>query len=74
MHSHTGVCGCAQPHTRNVRCIREGRARSPANLVQAQRDFFGSHTYERTDMEGWYHTLWSDMNSADSITTSGYKA
>jgi 6-phosphogluconate dehydrogenase len=42
--------------------------------VQAQRDFFGSHTYERTDMEGWYHTLWSDMNSADSITTSGYKA
>ena len=50
------------------------RARSPANLVQAQRDFFGSHTYERTDMEGWYHTLWSDMNSADSITTSGYKA
>jgi 6-phosphogluconate dehydrogenase len=50
------------------------RARSPANLVQAQRDFFGSHTYERTDMEGWYHTLWSDLNSADSITTSGYKA
>ena len=50
------------------------RGRSPANLVQAQRDFFGSHTYERIDMEGWYHTLWSDMNSADSITTSGYKA
>jgi 6-phosphogluconate dehydrogenase len=50
------------------------RGRLPANLVQAQRDFFGSHTYERTDMEGWYHTLWSDMNSADSITTSGYKA
>merc|ERR1712159_869668 len=50
------------------------RGRSPANLVRAQRDFFGSHTYERIDMEGWYHTLWSDMNSADSITTSGYKA
>mmetsp|Transcript_37825 Transcript_37825/g.60651 ORF Transcript_37825/g.60651 Transcript_37825/m.60651 type:complete len:554 (-) Transcript_37825:207-1868(-) len=48
------------------------RARLPANLVQAQRDFFGSHTYERTDMEGWHHTVWSDMNSADSITTSGY--
>mmetsp|Transcript_36276 Transcript_36276/g.89365 ORF Transcript_36276/g.89365 Transcript_36276/m.89365 type:complete len:548 (+) Transcript_36276:177-1820(+) len=48
------------------------RGRLPANLVQAQRDFFGSHTYERTDMEGWHHTLWSDMNSADSITTSGY--
>jgi 6-phosphogluconate dehydrogenase len=48
------------------------RGRLPANLVQAQRDFFGSHTYERIDMEGWHHTVWSDMNSADSITTSGY--
>jgi 6-phosphogluconate dehydrogenase len=28
------------------------RGRLPANLVQAQRDFFGSHTYERTDMVG----------------------
>jgi 6-phosphogluconate dehydrogenase len=48
------------------------RARLPANLVQAQRDYFGSHTYERTDMAGWHHTLWSDANSADSITTTGY--
>ena len=49
------------------------RARLPANLVQAQRDFFGSHTYERTDgQEGWFHTLWSAGNSADSITTSQY--
>ena len=28
------------------------RERVPANLVQAQRDYFGSHTYERTDMPG----------------------
>ena len=48
------------------------RARMPANLVQAQRDYFGSHTYERTDMGGWHHTLWSDGNSADSITTTAY--
>jgi len=49
------------------------RERLPANLVQAQRDYFGSHTYERTDgKEGWFHTLWSDANSADSITTSSY--
>jgi len=49
------------------------RAEVPANLVQAQRDFFGSHTYERNDgKEGNYHTIWSSMNSADSITTSGY--
>ena len=50
------------------------RARLPANLVQAQRDYFGSHSYERTDREGWFHTVWSDENSADSITTSVYKA
>ncbi|MGE5399564.1 MAG: NADP-dependent phosphogluconate dehydrogenase [Ignavibacteriales bacterium] len=30
----------------------------PANLVQAQRDFFGAHTYERIDKEGSFHTQW----------------
>jgi 6-phosphogluconate dehydrogenase len=30
----------------------------PANLIQAQRDFFGAHTYKRKDMEGTFHTLW----------------
>ncbi|CAL8468885.1 g8426 [Coccomyxa elongata] len=48
------------------------RASVPANLVQAQRDFFGSHTYERIDKEGWFHTVWDPRNSADSITTSSY--
>lgn len=50
------------------------RARTPANLVQAQRDFFGSHTYERTDgVPGWHHTVWDEtFGSADSITTSSY--
>ena len=33
-------------------------ARLPANLVQAQRDYFGSHTYERIDMDGSFHTQW----------------
>ena len=32
--------------------------RLPLNLIQAQRDFFGSHTYERTDREGSFHTEW----------------
>lgn len=51
------------------------RERLPANLVQAQRDFFGSHTYERTDTPGWFHTVWDEtFGSADSITTSGYNA
>lgn len=30
----------------------------PLNLVQAQRDYFGSHTYERIDREGIFHTEW----------------
>ena len=31
---------------------------SPANLIQAQRDYFGSHTYERSDAAGIFHTQW----------------
>ncbi|PRH26308.1 NADP-dependent phosphogluconate dehydrogenase [Burkholderia multivorans] len=34
-------------------------ARLPANLVQAQRDFFGAHTFERTDKPGSFHANWS---------------
>ena len=30
----------------------------PANLIQAQRDYFGAHTYERIDSKGTYHTEW----------------
>ncbi|SJZ85610.1 6-phosphogluconate dehydrogenase [Pilibacter termitis] len=32
----------------------------PANIIQAQRDYFGAHTYERTDREGIYHYSWYD--------------
>ena len=32
--------------------------RLPANLIQAQRDYFGSHTYKRIDREGTFHTEW----------------
>jgi 6-phosphogluconate dehydrogenase len=32
--------------------------RLPANLVQAQRDLFGAHTYERLDRDGHFHTQW----------------
>ena len=31
----------------------------PANLIQAQRDFFGSHQYQRIDEKGTFHTEWS---------------
>ncbi|HEX8678925.1 MAG TPA: NADP-dependent phosphogluconate dehydrogenase [Chthoniobacterales bacterium] len=33
-------------------------ARLPSNLLQAQRDFFGAHTYERVDKPGVFHTEW----------------
>ncbi len=32
----------------------------PANLIQAQRDYFGAHTYERKDEKGVFHTQWDD--------------
>ncbi len=38
--------------------------RLPLNLVQAQRDYFGSHTYERTDREGIFHTEWASEKIA----------
>ena len=30
----------------------------PANLIQAQLDYFGAHTYQRTDREGIFHYNW----------------
>jgi 6-phosphogluconate dehydrogenase len=32
----------------------------PANLIQAQRDYFGAHTYERIDAKGSFHTQWTE--------------
>jgi len=40
------------------------RANLPANLIQSQRDFFGGHTYERTDKPGVFHTLWDTSHKA----------
>ncbi|TME10186.1 MAG: NADP-dependent phosphogluconate dehydrogenase [Chloroflexi bacterium] len=39
------------------------RARGPANLIQALRDYFGAHTYHRTDREGAFHTRWAQDGS-----------
>jgi 6-phosphogluconate dehydrogenase len=33
----------------------------PANLLQAQRDYFGAHTYQRTDTPGTFHTEWLEL-------------
>jgi 6-phosphogluconate dehydrogenase len=37
----------------------------PANLIQAQRDYFGAHTYERIDGKGVFHTDWSGSEESD---------
>ncbi len=39
-------------------------ARLPANLTQAQRDFFGAHTYRRVDRDGTFHTQWTGEPAA----------
>jgi 6-phosphogluconate dehydrogenase len=46
-------------------------ARLPANLLQAQRDFFGAHTYERTDKPRgqFFHTNWTGRGGDTSSTT-----
>lgn len=45
------------------------RDRLPQNLTQAQRDYFGAHTYERIDKEGFFHTEWTQI-SEESVQTS----
>ncbi len=46
-------------------------ARLPANLLQAQRDYFGAHTYERTDKprHEFFHTNWTGQGGTTSSTT-----
>ena len=40
--------------------------RLPANLLQAQRDYFGAHTYQRIDMPGTFHSEWLDLRKKPS--------
>ena len=50
------------------------RARVSANMIQAQRDYFGAHTYERTDRPRgeFFHTNWT--GSGGDITAGTYEA
>jgi len=48
-------------------------ARLPANLLQAQRDYFGAHTYQKVDGDSsWHHTDW--IGSGSSVSSSTYDA
>jgi 6-phosphogluconate dehydrogenase len=42
--------------------------RLPAALIQAQRDFFGAHTYKRVDKAGVFHTLWSGDRTEEQVS------
>ncbi len=48
--------------------------RLPANLIQAQRDYFGAHTYERVDRPRgeWFHTDWT--GEGGDATSGSYDA
>ena len=40
-----------------------GRERMPSNLIQAQRDYFGAHQYEKINTEGIFHAEWTGIKS-----------
>jgi 6-phosphogluconate dehydrogenase len=40
--------------------------RLPAALIQGLRDYFGAHTYRRTDRDGTFHTLWADDRAEET--------
>lgn len=49
--------------------------RLPANLIQAQRDYFGAHTYELLDQPGaWHHTNWTGHGGNVTASTYEYKS
>src|SRR2546428_6069546 len=48
-------------------------ARLPSNLLQAQRDFFGAHTYERVDKPGVFHTEWMESDQKPAQKSAGPK-
>ncbi|HXA10206.1 MAG TPA: NADP-dependent phosphogluconate dehydrogenase [Chthoniobacterales bacterium] len=43
------------------------QARLSSNLLQAQRDFFGAHTYERVDKPGVFHTEWMHSDASEKV-------
>lgn len=54
------VSGIAAPVLLSTLSYIEGlfTANGSANIIQAQRDYFGAHTYKRTDKDGDFHTVW----------------
>jgi 6-phosphogluconate dehydrogenase len=57
------ILGIPVPAFSSALCYYDGYrlARLPANLLQAQRDYFGAHTYRRVDKEGTFHSQWLQL-------------
>jgi 6-phosphogluconate dehydrogenase len=57
--------GLASPALGSALAYYDGyrSARLPANLIQAQRDYFGAHTYERVDRDGSFHSDWPALRA-----------
>ena len=57
------ILGIPVPAFSAALCYYDGYrlGRLPANLLQAQRDYFGAHTYQRVDKEGTFHTEWLQL-------------
>ncbi|MGI6200472.1 MAG: NADP-dependent phosphogluconate dehydrogenase [Christensenellales bacterium] len=58
--AQAALCGVAAPCFSSALSYYDAfrTANLPANLIQAQRDYFGAHTYRRVDMDGVFHTQW----------------
>lgn len=74
--STAALCGVPAPAMSSALAFYDGyrRQRGPANLIQAQRDYFGAHTYERTDRARgqFFHTNWT--GAGGDITAGSYDA
>ena len=66
-------CGIPMPCMASAITFLDGYTseRLPANLLQAQRDYFGAHTYERTDKPRgeFFHTNWTGKGGDTASTT-----
>ncbi|MDD3243202.1 MAG: NADP-dependent phosphogluconate dehydrogenase [Eubacteriales bacterium] len=60
--SQAALCGVPAPCLSSALSYFDSyrSERLPANMIQAQRDYFGAHTYLRTDREGVFHTKWTE--------------
>jgi 6-phosphogluconate dehydrogenase len=74
--AHAAMAGIPTPAMSSALAFFDGyrRGRLPANLVQAQRDYFGAHTYERVDKPRgeFFHTNWTGRGG--KVSSRSYNA